>query len=697
MINVTFNSASTWLIDDWPDWGKGVTVEAAIPASYERGLTGKETRRQTGDTPRLGIKFTSLLTSPQAITNLRNALQQYGQNGVGSSMPTMQVVLCPLWPGRFSPGQTPPASSPFYVLFNEDNSFNSIVPSSTLNSRSSSLIAYPLLVGILPTVPDLDLLTSVVATFSVAFQENDSTNLLTPPAYNPPNGIAAASGVRPLFPFAANWVTSPKSGTAEFDIDRRQIGEVRALSQIFYTQRNRRRIQQDLLLQNEDPLNLLAFFVQMGGETQSFWLPANLREANLTANVAATDEVLNIDNPSALGTNTFICLNDGNNRVPLVVSGVSGNQWQLSAAVGQTFSAATTNLESLVLARFDALKLTINFITATAAKVSLKFKELPWETAAVAGETIGATMGPLPTTAMLYTLTLTTPGSATAWRYTNFERDLYDSSNNHYYSAPIENDEITDAPNLERQSVKVKSRNFIINAQPNPFSLLIPFQLEFPLEITIAEGNVGTTVSGETQVAIINTYFSGEVGDVSMDGPILEATCMSLNWMFDRTAARRLYQNNDNWNLFEPASGLSASDWQWNAQVVSYNASTATLTIGTISANNQTLNGGTTLAAHYFAAGYVQITHGGVTQYRMVSDSTAIAAGQIVISLASPLSTSIAIAAGDTVQIFAGYDGQYETAISKFNNGPNFGGFPFIPVGNPFVLKVTQNPGGGKK
>jgi hypothetical protein len=685
MISVVFNTVDAWLMDDVPEWGRAnVVVEATIPSAYERGLTGKETRRGTGDTLRLAVKWTSFLSSAKQLTNLRNALQQYGQNAATST--GLQNVLCPFWPGRFAPGSTIPATTAFYVLFNADFSYHSIVGAANIAAQSAALIAFPLIVGILKDNPDVALMTSDDSAIEFSFLEDDVTYLLTPPAYNPPAGIAAGDGTPPLFPFAANWVTSPHSGTAEFDIDRQQIGEVRALSQIYYTQRNRRRVQQDLTLKGGDPLNLLSFFVSMGGQVQSFWLPANLKEAWLTANVAATDTALNVDNPAALGTNPFLCLNNGATRLPLVVTGVSGNQWDLSAAVGQNFTAANTGIESLVLARFDATKLTLNFVTSQWAKVSLKFKELPWETSAVAGEVIGTTMGPLPTTAMLYTLTLTTPGANTIWRYTNFERNLTDGSSNVYTSAPIQNEDITDSPNLERQNVNVKMRNFA----GNPLALLIPFQIEFPMEITIAEGNV----SGN-DVTVINTYFAGEVGTVSMDGPLLTAACMALSWIFDRTAARRLYQNNDNWNLFEPANGLTAADWMWNAVVVSYNAADAELVIGTISANNNTLNGGTSLVGNYFSAGYLSVTTAGATQYRMVSQNTAETAGQIIIQLASPL--NVAPSVGDAVQIYAGYDGQYETAIEKFNNGPNFGGFPFIPVGNPFVLKITQNPGQGKK
>jgi len=50
------------------------------------------------------------------------------------------------------------------------------------------------------------------------------------------------------------------------------------------------------------------------------------------------------------------------------------------------------------------------------------------------------------------------------------------------------------------------------------------------------------------------------------------------------------------------------------------------------------------------------------------------------------------------VALYPGYDGQAVTAQTKFNNyQQNFGGFPFMPVGNPTVLRITQPTGGGKK
>jgi len=178
---------------------------------------------------------------------------------------------------------------------------------------------------------------------------------------------------------------------------------------------------------------------------------------------------------------------------------------------------------------------------------------------------------------------------------------------------------------------------------------------------------------------------------VSLDGPILTANAASLNWMFDRSAARRLFQQNDNFVLFETANGLSPADWQWNAVVVSYDVPSATLVVGTITSTNPTAT-----VAHFFAAGYLALTHAGAaTQYRMIADSSTVTAGQITLSLSSPLATAPIV--GDVVLLYPGYDGQYETALNTFANGDNFGGFPWIPVGNPFVLKISQPTGSGKK
>ena len=669
MIAVTYNAANAWLLNDEPNWLANVTVEAQIPVSNERGLTGRETRRATGDTLRLALKWRATVNGAPAVTTLRNALETMAA----------EPVLCPFWPGLTAAGLPPACSTAYYVLL-DDTAAPSIQPAGNAPFARTS---YPLLVGYLPTLPAPELLNDTLATVEFDFEENDASSL-TPAVFNPANALVDGSGAaRPLFPFPAEWTNQPASGEAEYDITRQPIGAQRALQVQYFAQPNRRKVKQAFTLQNGDGLNLLRFFFDRSGQTQNFWLPASLSEAALTVNVGAADTTLTVDNPAALGTNVFIALNDNCHIAALKVTGVAGNVWTVSAAPGVAFTAANTRIESLILARFDTLKLTLVFESPILAKATVGFKEVPWEPSAVAGETIGATMGALPPTAMLFKFTLTVPSANQTWYLTGFERNLSDGVNN-WLTAPMECSAIAESDSLEKQSVTIKSTGAFAN---NPLALLFPFQLEFPLLVQIYEGDVTGNNVGN-----LRCYFSGQVSRVpTMKRPFISAECNSLNKIFDRNIPRQLFQPGCNWVLFESNCGLLPANWKWTAVVVSYNAATSTLVLGTIASTNTA-----TVVAHYFGAGYVQITTAGNRQTRMVSDNTVIAGGQMSVYLSQPLFT--APSAGDAVALYPGCSGRYaEDCTAKFNNAGQFGGFPFMPVNNPTVFKLANNGSGGKK
>ncbi len=672
MIPVTFQSATAYLLDDQPNWETVFTVQASLPGMYERGITGRETRRPMADTLRLNCRFSCHLTSLVAITNLRNSLQALAA----------QNVLCPFWPAGFVAGvTTPPVTAAYYALFNADGSFSSIQPASGL---PYTLTAYPLMVGILGENSAPEAQSGSLLKMDYQFAENGNFPL-TFATFAAPNGLNAAGGMRPLFPFLPDWSKLPTTGNAEFDITRKQLGAQRTLATAYYNQRGRRAVEQFFTLTGNNGFNLLRFFSDMGGEQNNFWLGAAINEANLAANLGSAATSMTVDNGAALGTNAFVMLEDGTNRVPLVVSSVAGNVWNLSAAPGVNFYVGRTTIESLVLARFDVDKLQIDFSSPVLATATVKFKELPWETNAVAGETYGTTMGALPVTASFFQFTMTTPSSTTTWYFTSYERNLSDGTNT-WISAPMEYDSISDTATLKRTDTTINSRNF----SGNPLALLFPLALEWPLMLQIFEGDVTPATNA---VSNLRAFFYGEVGEADMEPPFITAKCATLSHIFDRQIPRRLYQRPDNWCLFEPANGLLPANWQWNAVVVSYNAATSTLVIGTITSTN-----GATLAAHYFAAGYLIVTaaSGGAQQVRMIGDSTALVAGQITLYLATVFTTAPSV--GDVLNIFPGYDGQAATAQNKFANyQTKFGGFPFMPVGNPTVLRITQPTGGGKK
>jgi hypothetical protein len=680
MIPLVFNGATAYLIDDQPQWDDPVQVEASVPNIYERGLSGRETRRQKGDTLRLEMKWTSLVQGAVAITNLRNALQALN----------VQEVLCPFWPGQFAAGTLPVVTGAWYVLLDDSGAAPSVQPAAALPFART---AYPLMLGRLLEIPQPDLPHDQLAKVDYHFADQDIYPLTFPvPAQV--NGLNAAggAGVRPLFPWDNDWSTDPVSGESEQDVDWRQLGELRQMSSAYYTQKGRRKFSQYFKLLNNDGVNFLGFFASMGGEQNNFWIGASLSEATLTANVAAAAMALQVDNGANLGTNSFVLLNDNINRVPVAVANVAGNTWNLVGPTGTVFGANTTRLESLVLGRFDTLKLTVNFYSAALADCKVNFKELPWETNAVAGETYGTTMGALPMTAILFVFSQVTPSGTTMWRLTNFERNLVDAGANTYLSAPIEFDNIVETAVLDRQSLELKSRNFA----GNPLSLMVPLQLEWPLMLTIIEADL--SVAGAVTTAVNpRTYFWGEVGKCNVEPPFITATCSTLSNVFDRNVPRRLLIQTDNWCLFEAANGLLPAAWQWNATVVSYTPATGALVVSGIAANGANPNNAafTASPAHWFAFGYCIITTAGAQQVRMISDNVAPVAGQITLSLATPLNTAPNV--GDAVQMFAGYDMQASTAINKYNNYANFGGMPFIPIGNLTVFRITQPTGSGKK
>ncbi|MEI8288766.1 MAG: phage BR0599 family protein [Verrucomicrobiota bacterium] len=676
MIPVTFNTQPAYLLDDAPDWAYRFSVEASIPGIYERGLTGRETRRPTADTLRLSCSFTAILTSNPAIARLRNALQ--GLN--------VQPVLCPFYPGLFDAGAAPLVTAAHYALFNADGSYNSIQPASAL---PFALRAAPLMVGILSENPEPKMLSFTTALVEFKFSENGNYPLSFP-EFEVGDGLDTAGGVRPLFPFLPDWSTRPHTGGSEQDVDRRQIGNLRTLATAYYAQRGRRTCKQFFTFQNNDAFNLLRFFHDMGGEQNNFWLAAAMSEAQLAVNLEAADTAMTVDNGAALGTNSFILLGDGINRVPAVVDSVVANVWNLHSAPGTAFKVGLTAIESLVLARFDTLKLELDFANPNVATATLQFKELPWETNAVGGETYGTTMGALPPTSAFFKFTITPTaeagGAAIVWRFTNYERDLSDGVNT-WLSAPMEFDSVTSTYDLKRQEVAITSRHFA----GNPLSLLFPQALEFPLAVEIYEADINPATDIATG---FQKYFSGEINNGDFEPPFITAKCATLSQIFDRQIPRRLYQRTDNWCLFEPANGLASADWKWTAVVVSYDEDSATMVVDTIATS--VAHTGIELEENYFSFGHVIITTDGKKQIRMVSTSSVVVAGELTLKLSDFV--NVAPAAGDVVDMYPGYDGQAATAADKFGNyQTRFGGFPFIPMGNPTVLRITSAGGGGKK
>lgn len=664
MISLSFESATAYLIDNAPDW-ESVELSASLPVHVGPGKTKREHRKNLGDTLRLGLKYRTVLSDGQ-LPALRNALQAL----------TTHRVLCPFWPYGFAAGTTPTITASYYVLIG-DGSAPEIKTHAQLPFARP---AYPLLVGRLASRPDPSLWTDETATVDIDFVENDLWSL-TLPAYTPPTGLADGSGTRPLFPFRPNWATAPMSGAADVDIDRRDIGHGRQKADTFFAQPSRRNVSQSFTLQGSEFWQLLKMFLDQGGTAGTFWLPTGISDLRLSVDVAS--DAVFITATGSPGSNTRILLDDLVNRVPVVISAPTGNEYPITPVPGVFFDADYTRVESLALCRFEVAEITLRFENQDVANCSIRFVEVPWEVASVSGETFGTTIGRLPTCAYLYRFTIPYPSASTVYRFTGFERDLTNGGFT-FTKGHFEHDPIKETAILERHETTISSRNFT----GNPLALLIPFALEWPLQVEIIEVDVSGSAASN-----LRTVFVGEVESAEFEGPYIHATCKSLSPIIDRRVPRWLMQPHANCALFDTKCGLNRDDWKWQGTVSAFNAATMELALSSVS---RVTGSPVTLSLHYFAGGYLVLGSGASQQVRMISDSTAEVAGALTLVVASPFTTNPAVSA--TVFFHPGCDGRYaETCIAKFNNGPKFVGFPFMPPGNPSLIKVSKNVGGGKK
>ena len=469
MIPITYNGSAAWLLDDAPNWATPVEFDAEIPGSFERGITARETRRATRDSVRLTVRWKAHVVGAAAVTNLRNSLRAL----------QTEPVLCPFWPGWVSGTQvdSTPLGMGNVILLDG-------ISAPTITAQYNGPFSrdrYPLLVGYLKTTPNPVMISDTLAEVDFEFQESDGSawqvagfngDTLSPTAYfSQLTGAFYGSEGKRLFPFTAEWSKTPVSGGADRDIVRQEIGELRTFATQYFTQPGRRRLEQSFVLNY--PLDLLNWFILVGGQCSPFWLPCEITEANLTADVTGFSNVLHVDNGAALSAGDSIILDSGGSRLLFNIVSVSGNQWTLDGGVYPNVPAAGSRIQQIILARFESPKLTVSVEAPNFARATIKFRELPAElVGASAGETIGTTMGALPTTAMLFKFWQTTPSGTTYWYFTSFERVLNDGVNI-YNPQPIEAGTIKETDNLERQTVTIKSRNF----SGNPLALLIPFQL----------------------------------------------------------------------------------------------------------------------------------------------------------------------------------------------------------------------------
>ena len=686
MIALTFNAADAFLLNDAPDWSQAVALRAALVTRKERGLSGREARQALGETLRLELDWTATVDRA-AFNAFRDALQALGD----------EPVLAPVWPlmmtGATWTGASAFTGGAWFIAWLDDWSDYEIGASITTPADWDWVA--PLAVGKLASTPECALLGSDSARLRCEFIEDaDGANAVLPAAVTFATGAALADATVPkVFPFEADWRTSPKSGAAEVQIEREQLGKGRARAASFYPQSPERIVEADVQLTTAaDVASLLRWWLDRRGSVGAHYAVAYAISARLASAAASGAGTITLTDADDIGDNRFVELNDGEHQAIVRITSFAGDVATLSANLSRDWPT-TTMVRLALLARHARDVLELTFTSPAVAQTKIAWRELPAEYTVASGETRGTTLGsPTNARAHLYLVTLDWNGATEVHRFTDYERNVTASAQT-WTTRPVEHGELRQNLALDRDETTLRLRWW----EDCPFRQFLPNALDAKVRIAIYSCDVsGSTGSNVAQV------FGGEITAASFDGPFITATAAGANALFDRKFPRILLQPRCNHAVFDAGCGLDIGDWTATAEVYAVSGATVTL-------ENFVFSGSTPGGfgfAHWFALGYIERALASLTPPRvLIFDSAAISSGRIQFTLGAAPTDAFTV--GESVTVVPGCDNLLETCSAyaspanptgKFNNAANFLGFPLLPDKNPSFTPLKKSDSSlGKK
>jgi len=245
----------------------------------------------------------------------------------------------------------------------------------------------------------------------------------------------------------------------------------------------------------------------------------------------------------------------------------------------------------------------------------------------------------------LYRLAL----GASVWRYTS-ARDTTTYNGEHYVAAPIRRSEIEQTQEFGRAMLNLQAaldigvvQSFIVTPPDGVLSLTIFRQhLSDPGEEFI-------------------TWWKGRVVSVVFSGISVQMRCEPIFTTLKRSGRRANYQINCRHPLYHGGCKVNAADYKTAGTI----ESVAGLDVA--AAVLLPMPTGWFVGGRLVAAG---------AQRMIVANSGG------AVTLSAPIAE---LKPGDAFEAYPGCDHTLATCAAKFGNQINYGGFPYIPVKNPFT------------
>ena len=676
MLAVTVLGTNGWLIPYGPNTdGDPVHVSASVQVDSKRGLTGRTTRRPQ-----------ALLLRYQASWISAMYPADFNAARIATMAAQDEPIFIPFWPAAQPVGAAPRFTAGAAVYWTANWAAWAVNPASTVGYTYYA----PLLQGRLTQAPRQTGKTSTIVLAEWTFKEDGPSSMALQPAavadttFVTPAGVFAA-----IFPWVPEGTEPPKPSFASVNVERQAIGPGRQQTTVFYPQ-NPEQGSQILckFTSAAAAFQLLSWWQRRGGGADSFWLASSQKLGDLSADLAAGGESLTFTQPftaatpaALLGLGTAVAVFGPDAPMEMLrVNAITGAGYTLntSTPLANNHLAAWTIVTPALLVTHADQELAMEFRRAGSdwlATATLSFREVAAEYAPPADETIGSTIGRMPGVAWFFQIDMDYNGAISSTYLTNWESGIVADGIAWTYN-DCSFDKLVASIDLEDDGTTFSMQWY----DGSPIANWLPGALAARGFLTIYRADV----SAAGVISHFGQIWKGEMSTPTLDGPLVKQKVLGANAIFSRRAPRQLMSPSCGTNLFKPRCGVSQANYTATAVVVSVAGNV--LTLGTFGGPGaaQTGFGG----VNWFALGWVGWTTAGLPFRGGCLTSTALAGGQIQLTLDTP----IPLAAGAAVTAVPGCDRTRATCIAKFNNLARNRGFPDMPAVDPgFIIPQTSN------
>lgn len=665
MIPIVRNSEEFYLLTWLPNWDGRYRVTLQRPVHVEPVVTGEEIRRVTADALRVSQEFPCLLTGDEA----RQAEEWLATL-------TNETVAVPFWPAlAFARDGIGDFKSSLYVAFSSDFSYSEVFEVNPPAWAIMEGMICPLLFGRLTTRSitwdaPTQLLVTVAHTESgtpcQALRITPQTWELGP--FHDPSTLQR----RDLFPLRFNWA-SPKQDAVQ-NMETAEIGFGRDREEDVLAAPAREFSAEAVACRRAEVAQLIAFFSDHSSAAP-FWIQSPAQQFTLARDIHSGQQA--IHQPGhGVASGDWLSFSEGGSVVGFGKVARADDDGITLADPLPGMTAGYTFISRLPLVRFKADRLTIDFDAPDLASAQCDFRELSPETQGADFATSGLNLGAVAPKVWLYRLTTST----TIERWTSHESEVQ-LAGDEFLPGRIQHGDITSSITGSRDSVTITSGVSVSE---------------------IARAIIAREVFGRARVEIIEAdrseagardgriVFSGEVESATKSGITVTLRCKPWPGISEVRIGRFKIQPTCNHVLYSVGCALPRDDWQFNAVMASPGGKGWPYVFG-LSGLVRSSGGAPAYSANWFAGGWIEVGSDKIP----VRASTVPAAGSMSITLARdprPFPSS-----GDSVRLFPGCDGRWDTCRSKFANGLNFGGHPHVPISNPSLVKLSTAANGGKK